>query len=101
MAVGATSDQDKVQYLREVRQRTLLNAERWVKAGAEAKGLEPGSPLVGAEEWISGPYPVVARISASIETLEALDAGQDPLAQVKTWTRPDGTMGARVLPVDV
>jgi aldehyde dehydrogenase (NAD(P)+) len=92
---------DKVQYLREVRQLTLENAERWVEAGRRAKGLAPASPLVGAEEWLAGPYAVVGWITASIETLQALDSGADPLADVKTWTRPDGTVVARVLPVHV
>jgi aldehyde dehydrogenase (NAD(P)+) len=91
---------DKIQYLREVRELTLANAARWAEAGAKAKGLAPGSSLVGAEEWLGGPYGVVAWISASIQTLTALNAGTDPLAHVKTWTRPDGTVVARVLPVD-
>ena len=92
---------DKVHYLRAVQQLVLRHAERWVQAGAEAKELEPGSLLVGAEEWLGGPYAVVAWLAASIQTLQALDAGADPLAHVKTRTRPDGTVAARVLPVDV
>jgi hypothetical protein len=68
---------DKVQYLREVRQLTLQNAERWAEAGAKAKGLARTSPLVGAEEWLAGPYAVVAWITASIQTLQALDSGAD------------------------
>ena len=92
---------DKVRYLQEVQQLILESADRWVRAGAEAKGLDAGSQLVGAEEWLGGPYPVVAWITGSIQTLTALDAGADPLAQVKRWTRPDGTVVARVLPIDV
>ena len=91
----------KIEYLREVQERTLENAERWVQAGAEAKRLAPGSPLVGAEEWLGGPYPVVAWITASIQTLEALEAGADPLAHVKAWTRRDGTVAVRVLPTNL
>ncbi len=93
--------EDKVRYLRAVQQLVLRHAERWVQAGAEAKELESGSPLVGAEEWLGGPYAVVAWLAASIQTLQALGAGADPLAHVKTRTRPDGTVAARVLPVDV
>jgi aldehyde dehydrogenase (NAD(P)+) len=91
----------KVGYLREVQRLVLENAERWAEAGARAKGLDPKSSLVGAEEWLGGPYAVVAWITASIATLQALDSGGDPLAHVKTWTRRDGTVVARVLPVDV
>ena len=38
-------------------------------------------------------------LSASIQTLEALDHGQDPLAQVTTYANADGTIAARVLPI--
>ena len=91
----------KLGYLREVQRLVGQNASRWAAAGAAAKGLGPQSSLVGAEEWLGGPYAVTAWITASIETLQALDAGGDPLEHVKTWTRPDGTVVARVLPVDV
>jgi aldehyde dehydrogenase (NAD(P)+) len=74
---------DKIQYLIEVRQATLANAQRWVDAETKAKQLRVGSPLVGAEAWLGGPYGVVAWLSASIQTLTALDTGADVLAHVK------------------
>jgi len=55
---------DKVQYLREVQQLTLQNTERWIEAGRTAKGLAATSRLVGAEEWLGGPYAVAAWITA-------------------------------------
>ena len=71
---------DKIQYLTEVRQATVANAQRWVDAETKAKQLRAGSPLVGAEAWLGGPYSVVAWLSASIQTLTALDTGSDLLA---------------------
>jgi hypothetical protein len=70
---------DKIQYLIEVRQAALDNAQRWADAETKAKQLQIGSPLVGAEAWLGGPYGLVAWLSASIETLTALNTGADLL----------------------
>ena len=92
---------DKIQYLIEVRQATLANAQRWADAETKAKQLRAGSPLVGAEAWLGGPYGVVEWLSASIQTLTALDSGADVLAHVKLRRSVDGTLVARVLPHDI
>jgi aldehyde dehydrogenase (NAD(P)+) len=92
---------DKIQYLIEVREATLANAERWADAETKAKQLRAGSPLVGAEAWLAGPYAVVAWLSASIQTLTALDTGADLLEHVKLHRSVDGKLVARVLPHDI
>ncbi len=92
---------DKIQYLIEVRQATVANAQRWADAETKAKQLRIGSPLVGAEAWLGGPYAVVAWLSASIQTLTALDTGGDLLAHVKLRRSVDGKLVARVLPHDI
>jgi aldehyde dehydrogenase (NAD(P)+) len=92
---------DKIQYLVEVREATLANAQRWADAETKAKQLRAGSPLIGAEAWLGGPYGVVAWVSASIQTLTALDTGADLLAHVKLRSSVDGTLVARVLPHDI
>ncbi len=91
----------KISLLREVQQGALDQAPRWVDAEAKAKGLDPDSPLVGAEAWLGGPYPVVAWITASIQTLTALDTGTDLLEHVEVHTGIDGSTIARVLPTHV
>ena len=91
---------DKIQYLVEVREATLANAERWADAETKAKQLYAGSPLIGAEAWLAGPYGVVAWLSASIQTLTALDTGADLLVHVKLHRSVDGKVVARVLPFD-
>ena len=92
---------DKIQYLLEIRQATLDNAQQWADAETKAKQLRAGSPLVGAEAWLSGPYGLVAWLSASIQTLTALDTGTDLLAHVKLRRSVDGKLVARVLPHDI
>lgn len=67
----------KIHYLREIRDLVMANADGWVSAGAELKGLTLDSPVV-AEEWLSGPYPTVTWINDVIETLTAIDRGEDP-----------------------
>jgi aldehyde dehydrogenase (NAD(P)+) len=92
---------DKIQYLIEVRQATLGNAQRWADAETKAKQLHVGSPLVGAEAWLAGPYGLVAWVSASIRTLTALNTGADLLDHVKLHRGVDGKLVARVLPFDM
>jgi len=92
---------DKIQYLIEVRQATLGNAQRWADAETKAKQLHVGSPLVGAEAWLAGPYGLVAWLSASIKTLTALNTGADLLDHVKLHRGVDGKLVARVLPFDM
>jgi aldehyde dehydrogenase (NAD(P)+) len=92
---------DKIQYLTEVRQATLAQAQRWADAETKAKRLQAGSPLIGAEAWLGGPYGVVAWASASIQTLTAVDTGADPLARIKLHRSVDGRLVARVLPHDL
>jgi aldehyde dehydrogenase (NAD(P)+) len=92
---------DKIQYLVEIREATLAQAQRWVDAETKAKQLHSGSSLIGAEAWLGGPYGVVAWLSASIQTLTALDTGADLLAHVKLHRSVDGKLVARVLPHDI
>ena len=92
---------DKILYLKEIRQLTLDNAEEWTAIGADFKGFQRDHSLVGGEEWLGGPYPTVAWISDVIHTLEALRAGEDPLAGLPTATRADGQVVLRVMPGSV
>jgi aldehyde dehydrogenase (NAD(P)+) len=92
---------DKIELLRDVQQRVLTASQRWVDAEVDAKGLAPDSPLVGAEVWMAGPFPVVSWLSASIETLTALQAGEDLLKHVPLRTSITGNLVARVMPHDI
>ena len=91
---------DKIGYLTQIRQLTLTHAQRWADAETKAKQLTPGSPLIGAEAWLGGPYALVSWLTASMQTLTALADGSDVLAHVKTRRSVDGRLVARVLPAD-
>jgi aldehyde dehydrogenase (NAD(P)+) len=89
---------DKVQYLLEVRDLAVRHADAWVAAGAAMKGLPEESPLVGAEEWLGGPYPTISWLTDVMDTLRAIEAGTDPLAGCDVRTNDRGQAVVRVLP---
>jgi aldehyde dehydrogenase (NAD(P)+) len=91
---------DKIGYLNRIRRLTLTHAQRWADAETKAKQLTPGSPLIGAEAWLGGPYGLVSWLTASMQTLAALANDGDLLAHVKTRRSADGTLAAQVLPAD-
>ncbi|AEF41149.1 aldehyde dehydrogenase family protein [Hoyosella subflava] len=86
--------------LGQVHQLAGKHAQEWVDAASTLKGLKPDSPLVG-EEWISGPYPVLAWTTAAAETLAALEAGKSPLDTAKVVDGPGGRLAVNVLPFGV
>ena len=45
---------ERVMLLDTLMDRTLAEAERWARAGQDAKGISPSSPTAG-EEWLAGP----------------------------------------------
>ena len=90
----------KIEFLHQLVELTVANAEDWADAGVAAKGIDPQSPLAG-EEWISGPYALLGWLHATATTLSALDADADVLKGLKTWERPDGQAVARVYPTNI
>ncbi|MGW4288158.1 aldehyde dehydrogenase family protein [Streptomyces sp. NPDC004673] len=86
--------------LDQMRALVADQAERWVEQAALIKQLPAGSPLLG-EEWTSGPWAVAGYLRALAETLTALEAGRDPLADVKLGHAPGGRVTLDVLPADV
>jgi aldehyde dehydrogenase (NAD(P)+) len=72
-------------------------AEEWATTAGRIKGLDPQSPLMG-EEWISGPYPVLASVGQLAHSLQALAARKSPLEGTKFGTAPGGRTTVKVLP---
>jgi aldehyde dehydrogenase (NAD(P)+) len=72
-------------------------AEEWVEVSCRLKGIAVDSPLAG-EEWMTGPYVVLAYVRALTQTLAA---GRDPLGGARVRTRSDGRVVVEVLPWDV
>lgn len=89
---------NKIHYLTEVRSLVVSHGDEWASSGARFKGLRADDPLVGGEEWLGGPYPTVAWISDTMETLEALRTGRDPLEGLPVRVRADGQVVLRVMP---
>jgi aldehyde dehydrogenase (NAD(P)+) len=89
---------EKIRYLEQVRDRLVDNADAWVAAGVQLKGLDPKAPIVGGEEWLGGPYPTAAWLTDMIGTLTRLNTGADLLEGVRIRTRTDGQVIAGVFP---
>lgn len=85
--------------LDEVRDLTVRHATEWVDAAVGIKQLDPASPLVG-EEWMSGPYSLVAGLAALSESLNKLEAGRSPLDGAEFGYAPGGRTTVKALPLN-
>ena len=94
---SATTLDRRAALLREVHAGVASQADNWVHAATEAKGLDPRSPLVG-EEWISGPYATLSAVAALAETVEALAHGRSPIEGLTLGTAPGRRIAVPVLP---
>ncbi|WP_059008950.1 aldehyde dehydrogenase family protein [Streptomyces specialis] len=92
-----TPTADKRRLLRTVYEATAEVAEEWVAASCRGKGIDPGSPAAG-EEWMSGPYALLAAVAALEQTLFRLETGRSPLDDAKLRQLPDGRVAVRVFP---
>jgi hypothetical protein len=54
-----TSIQARIQILSDIKEALMRVAPGWAEAAARKKRIPAGSPLAG-EEWMSGPYSVMA-----------------------------------------
>jgi aldehyde dehydrogenase (NAD(P)+) len=91
----------KLDYVREIRQRVVDYAEEWVRVGVEQKGLDRDSPLVGAEEWLGGPYASLNWLTDMGRTLSLLESGGDLLQGIPVSSLPNGQVSVRVQPGSV
>ncbi|MEU6264632.1 aldehyde dehydrogenase family protein [Saccharopolyspora shandongensis] len=73
------------------------HAEQWALTGARIKGIPADSEMMG-EEWIGGPWAILAYVEALKSTLEVLAAGGDPLEKVAMSPAPGGRIALQVLP---
>jgi aldehyde dehydrogenase (NAD(P)+) len=88
---------EKRRLLEAVRGATAAVADEWVRVCCQGKGIATGSPAAG-EEWMSGPYAVLASVAALIRLLEGLEAGTSPLDRLRARALPGGQVALRVFP---
>ena len=105
-ALGAHADEwaqlpipTRLSLLRDLEERTARVAEDWVRAAVAAKGLPADSPLAG-EEWLSGPYAVIAWADAHHRALDRIWRGETSYEPGWVRTGLDGRTVVDVLPAD-
>ena len=87
---------EKVELLHATKSELKVYAQEWVSASAAGKNLDPQSPWVG-EEWVGGPWALAGWINAMVDTLDALEKGENPPVK-KIRTRSNGQVVAKVFP---
>ena len=95
-AWARTSVEDRIAILADIKERLMPVAESWAKTASRRKQIPDGSPLEG-EEWISGPYTLMAACNGLMVTLSQM-AGKAFLDDLPIREVGDGQIAARVLP---
>lgn len=95
----STTIADRIGMLESVGRRMDFAAERWLEAAAAAKrfGLDSAA---AAEEWLSGPFAIIAYCQALAETLRRVAVGKNPYPARAVKVGADGRAIVDVLPFD-
>ncbi|MDQ1551469.1 MAG: hypothetical protein QOD50_891, partial [Actinomycetota bacterium] len=96
-SLGALSVADRAKLVDRVHTAVADAAADWVAAASRIKLLDADSPYVG-EEWISGPYAVLASLAVLSGALKAISAGTSPLAGRRFGRAPGDRVSIAVLP---
>lgn len=96
-AWGARTLPERAALLGQVHASVAASAAEWAATASVIKGLDPASQAVG-EEWISGPYPVLAGLGVLASSLQALAQHTSPLAGVAFGTAPGRRVTVPILP---
>lgn len=75
---------------------TAAAADAWARRGHQAKGL----PEDAAEEWLTGPIPVLRGLRLWARSLRRLAEGRPPLDPERCTSTPDGRVAVRTFPTD-
>ena len=90
---------ERLKILQEIKEALLPVAEDWAVTAARAKQIPKGSPLAG-EEWISGPYALMAGCNGLLQTLSEMK-GKAFLNHVPRRKLPNGQLALKVMPHSV
>ena len=91
---------ERIDLLEELRDGVVREAERWIRAALEAKGITPGSASE-AEEWLGGPAMVARNVALLIRSLRDIERHGVPQLPKPAYTLPDGQVVAPVFPTDL
>ncbi len=91
-----TTVAQRIALLSDIKECLMPVAQAWAQEASRRKGLRPEDSLAG-EEWVSGPYAVMAYCNAMMQTLSGI-AGNQHLASVPVRELANGQIAARVLP---
>lgn len=93
---AVTPVRERLGYLLRVKEGLMPVAQDWVETASAKKGIAADSPYAG-EEWLAGPYAVMAYCNAMLLTLsQVADCGH--LKKVPLRTLANGQIAARVMP---
>jgi acyl-CoA reductase-like NAD-dependent aldehyde dehydrogenase len=93
---AATSLKQRIALLQAVKDALIRVAPGWAETAARKKCIPAGSPLAG-EEWISGPYALMAACNALMLTLSQLPR-KGFLHHLPRRRLVNGQLGVRVMP---
>lgn len=98
-AWAQTSVADRIAILGRIKQTLMQVAQGWAETAARKKRIPHGSPLAG-EEWISGPYSVMAACNGLMQTLSQLKR-KEVLAHLHMRRLKNGQLALGVMPHSV
>lgn len=98
-AWARTSVADRIAILGRIKQTLMQVAQGWAETAARKKRIPHGSPLAG-EEWISGPYSVMAACNGLMQTLSQLKR-KEFLAHLHMRRLKNGQLAVGVMPHSV
>lgn len=91
-----TTVEDRILLLEEIKEKLMQQSEGWAEIASRRKRLPAHSALCG-EEWLSGPYPVMAACNGFIATLEKIK-NKAFLASLPNRRLTNGQLALKVLP---
>ena len=91
-----TSISERLAILSQIKENLLKVAEGWVDTATRKKFIPAGSTLVG-EEWLSGPYAMMAGCNALMQALSEMEHKQH-IAHLPVRELDNGQIAATVFP---
>jgi aldehyde dehydrogenase (NAD(P)+) len=98
-AWAKTTVAERLRILQAMKHGLMSVAEGWALSAARHKQIPAESPLVG-EEWISGPYAVMATLNGLITTFSQMD-GKAYIDHLPTRQLVTGQTAVQVLPHNI